>query len=392
MLLVTAGWSSTAFAAPTISVDPIGPVNMTARVLDPAVATQTFTITNTGTTQLDISAIAPSGNAAFTIPTPPTLPAHLTTGLSLQVTVQFNPSVSGAVTGSLDITSNDAGSPTNIELDGSGTNAIISAADLDFGTVNDGTTQSGNVLISNIGAAPKGPLTVTMGIITNGGTEIVFGNTGGCTGGSSCNFTQPFTVTNGTIAAPVVCAPGATASGTTTATITFVSDSDSDPSAHPIATVTCTAGHGVIGTNPAAPTPLAFGNVREGDSTSSTYHLTNTGNLTISNVTGVLDPTNVGYALDPTTPIPTTLAPGANIPLKIDFAPVAGADGGPATVTFSGTWGPANTPTSAVLDITGTGLPSQFTLSTATVDFGDLRFDTTPTKTFCIINNGAGPV
>ena len=600
VLLVTVGWSSTAFAAPTISVSPSGPVNMTARVLDPAVATQTFTITNSGDGTLDVSAIATSGSAAFSIPSLPTLPAHLTSG-SVQVTVQFDPALSGGTTGSLDITSTDAGSPTSIELDGTGTNAIISAADLDFGIVNDGTSVPGSVLISNIGGAPKGPLTVTSATITNGAGVIAFGVGSGCNGGATCTFTQPFTVTSGTISAPVVCAPAAAASGTTAATITFTSDSDVDGTARPIANLTCTAGRpqigidkanlafgnvltttsspgqtvtvtntgtttltftvtkspnlaayalsgcvtncsvpptpgsntkqftvvftpttvgeqdlslnitsndpgspnaiavtgagvapsiqtntpvafgpidlnttsgvlqitaknngtadllisnailtaggadfsvaagsapvgiqsttvppgntvtwngtchpsallgrtgtftitsnaapglatvtltctgqaGVIATNP---TSINFGGVRVGNSSTLPYHLQNTGNVAITGVAAVLDVTTVGYSLDPTTPVPTTLAVGANIPLNVIFAPQAGTDGGPATITFSGIWGGSNTPTQAVLSLQGDGLVAGFDLTPNPLDFGDLRFDTTPTKTFCITN------
>src|SRR5262249_23846777 len=139
-------------------------------------------------------------------------------------------------------------------------------------------------------------------------------------------------------------------------------------------------------------TALAFGNVREGNSSTLTYQLKNTGNVAVNNVAAVLDPNDVGYSLDPTTPVPPSLAANSTTTLKVIFAPVAGADGGPATVTFSGTRGASNTPTSAVLDLTGTGLAGGFALSPNPLDFGDLRFDTTPTKTFCITNTDAAAV
>src|SRR6185295_2176489 len=77
---------------------------------------------------------------------------------------------------------------------------------------------------------------------------------------------------------------------------------------------------------------------------------------------------------------------GASVVLTARFQPLAVTDGGPATITFTGNWGITPTQTTAVLGITGTALLGGFNLTQSTIDFGNLRFDTTPTRTFCIVN------
>jgi outer membrane protein OmpA-like peptidoglycan-associated protein len=341
---------------------------------------QTVTVTNTGTTNLtytvtkvpNASQYALSG--CFSSCTVPFTPGTNTKTF----TVVFTPTAAGALNIDLDVASNDPDHTVPIDIPVTGTGvapAISTNTPVAFGTVDVGMTSGGHmVTATNSGTAD---LTITAGTLTAGGLD--------------------YTVTSAP-PLPIVISPGGSTSWTLTCHPTtfgsrpgtFQIASNAAGAATTNVALTCTGNQGVIATNP---TSLAFGGVREGDPAKTLgYHLQNTGNATITGVTAVLDPTTVGYSLDPTTPVPTTLAPGANIPLNVIFAPTTGVDGGPATVTFTGSWGSGPTATMAVMNLTGTGLVAGFALSPAIVDFGDLRFDTTPSKTFCITNTDSADV
>ncbi len=85
-------------------------------------ATQTLTITNTGSSStLTISAIAETfAGTDFTYVTAPTLPINLAPSASTTIQVQFAPLASGAQSASLTFTHNAAGSPTTVNITGSG--------------------------------------------------------------------------------------------------------------------------------------------------------------------------------------------------------------------------------------------------------------------------------
>ena len=103
-------------------------------------------------------------------------------------------------------------------------------------------------------------------------------------------------------------------------------------------------------------TSIDFGPVLEGSSVTRTFTLTNAGDATVTNITAVVSPANVGYSIDP--PLPSTLsAPGFSI-LTARFAPQSASDGGPATVTFTGTSGSPSEQTSVQLTLDGSIQPS----------------------------------
>ena len=103
----------------------------------------------------------------------------------------------------------------------------------------------------------------------------------------------------------------------------------------------------------------------------------------------MFDKPNVGYSIDPTTPVPTTLGPGSMATLTLKFAPVTPSDGGAAKLTFSGGWGAGNA-TTAVVSLTGQ--TASLNVTPASLDFQDFRFDSGPTQVFHIINSGSAPV
>lgn len=105
--------------------------------------TETFTITNTGSINLTITAIT------FLAPfngTVPTLPALITPGATLQFTVYFTPAGRGyvVVPNAITITSTAATSPTLVQLEGQGTG--INPAYYVVGGTENGYTAFGSIL------------------------------------------------------------------------------------------------------------------------------------------------------------------------------------------------------------------------------------------------------
>ncbi len=84
-------------------------------------AQQTISINNTGNSSVTISQITVSG-AGFSLGGAGT-PVTLTASQSMQVTVQFNPTVGGTVNGTVTVTSNASGSPASAAISGTGSTA-----------------------------------------------------------------------------------------------------------------------------------------------------------------------------------------------------------------------------------------------------------------------------
>lgn len=114
---------SLASASPALYASPPN-WNAGTRLLN-STASQQFTITNTGLGVLNISSLGISGSNAFTIQNPPTLPVSLALGQALNLSVQFSPSVEGALNAFLNIADNR--SITQLPLSGTGFDARISS-------------------------------------------------------------------------------------------------------------------------------------------------------------------------------------------------------------------------------------------------------------------------
>jgi Abnormal spindle-like microcephaly-assoc'd, ASPM-SPD-2-Hydin len=92
--------------------------------------TKSFSITNTGNGDVAISSIAASGTG-FSISSGGTA-VTLTPTQSVTVVVQFAPGTAGNLTGAVTITSNAAGSPATVTLDGTGVTATAHSAALSW--------------------------------------------------------------------------------------------------------------------------------------------------------------------------------------------------------------------------------------------------------------------
>ncbi|HWU90109.1 MAG TPA: choice-of-anchor D domain-containing protein, partial [Kofleriaceae bacterium] len=301
-------------------------------------------------------------------------------GTMQQFTVTFNPTAPTSPNAdiSIKLASNDPDDATvTIPVTGRGTAPDISAPmTLSLGGVEVGKTSTAQTLtVTNNGTAT---LTITNASFTSGGADYV-AMTG--TTGAQMTMVPP----GGSTTWDIVCTP--TAQGSRPGTFRIASN------AFMKATVdvglTCTGQQGalVVSVAPSG-TTIDFGSLAEGNVATRNFTLRNTGNLPVTNIAAVVNPANKGYSIDPSTPVPTMLAAGASVTLKARFAPAAPTDGGPATITFTGDWGSTPSQTSAVLTLAGVALSTGFALNPAAIDFGNLRFDTTPTSTFCIQNTG----
>ena len=330
-------------------------------------------VTNTGNVNLTVAVTEVPAVASVTEDLTGTSPVP--GGTSNPFTVRFAPTTPGTIALTLNVNTNDPDNPTiPITVTGRGVAPNIQGpASLPFGDVEVGANETQTLTITNNGTAP---LAITSAISSGAAYSVTAGNTG-----------AQSVPAGGTAQWTIACTPSGPAGFT--GSFTIASNAFNDPSF--VVPLTCTGREGVLVVNPTA---INFMGVPENTSQQRSFTLTNTGNLAVSGITAVFSTTTAGYTIDPSTPVPASLAPGVPVTIDIVFSPVAGGpDGGPATLTFNGTYG-ANRPlrTPAVLSLDGDGLPTGFAATPATVDFGSFRFDGTQDRTFCILNTGAADV
>ena len=101
-----------------------------------------------------------------------------TAGTQVNVSITFDPSMSGTRNATLDVSSNDPVAPmVTSGLTGVGGNAIVTVGDVNFGDVTDNTTVDAGRSRSRTRGTPTGPLTVTSATIS-GGSWFTFDNNG----------------------------------------------------------------------------------------------------------------------------------------------------------------------------------------------------------------------
>ena len=115
--------------------------------------TQTIRLQNIGTSQVTISAIAPSvSSIAISGITPP---INLAPGTSATLTAAYKPTAAGSVAGKITISSNAVGSPTIVELSATAAAAAVqlspSATSLSFGSVTVGSSGTSQLTVKSTG-------------------------------------------------------------------------------------------------------------------------------------------------------------------------------------------------------------------------------------------------
>src|SRR2546425_7831998 len=126
-------------------------------------------MTNSGIARLTIAQVSITG-AGFSI-SGLTLPLTLAAGQSSTLSVQFAPTTTGSVSGSLSLVSNAPNSPGTIALSGTGVQPQLSVAppSVSFGNVLVGSTGVQNLTLTNSGNAS---LTIAQGSVTRAGFSI----------------------------------------------------------------------------------------------------------------------------------------------------------------------------------------------------------------------------
>ena len=341
-------------------------------------------VQNTGNTVLTYQ-IAASGGTPAAFPLSPACPGSgctLGAGLMAMHNVTFSPTTNTMLGTTFNVTSDDpdlADQLKTVVVSGTGTAPQIAVpSSLDFSTLEIPDTSSLVITAMNTG---NSPLNITSSTITSGASDYTI--TAGGTGMQ--------TVTNpGSTSWTIRCNPSTT--GARPGNFRIVSNSLIGATTD--VALTCTGLQGSLATTPAtaAGAPLDFGGVTIGSTSTLSFTLQNPGNVTVTGITGVLAPANVGYSIDPATPIPTTLLAGQTVSINVKFSPTATMDGGPATIMFTGNWGTMGKTAAVTLFIGGDGLTVGYdvvtipTSSPPTLDFGMFRWDTTATATFCIVN------
>jgi archaellum component FlaF (FlaF/FlaG flagellin family) len=160
------------------------------QVIKTASPSQAVTLKSTGTTALNISQIAVTGQYTQLNNCSPSLAP----GSTCTINVTFRPTTSGSQKGTLTVTDGGAGSPQSVTLTGTATVISFSTASLNFGSQAKGTSSSARtVTMTNVGSSAVSISKI--GII--GLQESSFSETNNCGGslaaGSNCTIAVTFT-------------------------------------------------------------------------------------------------------------------------------------------------------------------------------------------------------
>ncbi|WP_027345466.1 choice-of-anchor D domain-containing protein [Hamadaea tsunoensis] len=107
---------------PVLNANPTG-LTFAGTIVGSSSATQTVSVTNSGTTTATVSGVSATGDFSQTNNC-----SSLAVGASCTVTVKFTPTASGTRTGSVTVTSNANNSPTTVSLTGSGIGSTTNIA------------------------------------------------------------------------------------------------------------------------------------------------------------------------------------------------------------------------------------------------------------------------
>jgi hypothetical protein len=293
-----------------------------------ATATQSLTLTSTGTAPVTINSAALSG-AGFKI-SGATYPVTLNPGQAMTLNVQFNPTAAGAVTGQLTLTSNaSTGGTSVINLTGTGT-PVLNAISLSCRSASMTGSGTDSCTVTLNSAAPSGGLSVNL---SSSNAVVTVPPT----------LTVPANATNAEFTAMV-----SSVSTVQTATLTASTGSLSSSFALQLNAATATL---TVSTN-----SLVFGNTAVNATATQSLTLTSTGAVpvTISGVTLI----GAGFTVSGIN-FPVTLNPGHAAILNIGFAPTGiGPVSGQLSISSN-----SSTSGTALISLSGTGTAAPAALS-----------------------------
>ena len=325
---------------------------------------QTISLTNTGTTTIQVSAVTATANFMAGNGC-----SALSAGASCVITVASTPQTAGTHIDSLEISSNASDALEYVSL--------LSGAVTPTLTLTPRSVSFGPQLVSSTSAAQSILATNT------GSAAITFTGisaTGDFTPGGNCPGAGAMLAAGANCTIQVTFTP--TASGSRTGTLSVASSGSSAP-----LTVTLT-GTGTQAELTLSPAALTFGSVAQGSSAPLLETLTNNGTTAI---TGLAFAATGDFAV--TFPCSaTTLAPGASCTAQITFRPIAlGARTGTLTVTSSDPGSPAT------VALTGTATAPAVTpavgkliVAPSSLAFGNVAQGSSAFLTLTLANGGNG--
>ncbi|OYT99266.1 MAG: hypothetical protein CFE40_05195 [Burkholderiales bacterium PBB1] len=368
--------------APVASISPTS-LTLASTAVGNTSASQSVTVSNTGTAALTLSALTLSNTADYII-SGGTCAAggSVAAGANCTISVAFKPATTGTRTGTLGITHNAAGSPGSVSLTGAATAApapvASQTASLAFGSQNvgsAGTPQTATLTNTGNAALVLGTMSISSGTefsILSGGSCA---NGASIAAGASCTVSVGFTPSvAGARSANLVITHNATGGQSTTSlsgtgvaltpvigvsptTLTF-SQTVNTTSADQTVTVSNT------GTAPLAISALTLGGTQASD-----YRISSGGTCTAGGSVAVSGSCTVRLAFAPT----AIGARNANLSIAHN------ATGSPSTVTLNGTGTAAPQPTISLNATTKT-----FTSQTVGT--------TSAAQTVTVTNSGSAPL
>ncbi|HEV2425824.1 MAG TPA: choice-of-anchor D domain-containing protein [Terriglobia bacterium] len=333
-------------AAPAVQLSP-QVIPFGAEPLGVPSTAQTITVTNNSGSAVTFSSIATTGNYQVAVSgTTCFTSTPLSFGSSCAVALTFTPNVvgdSGANQGTLVLTDNASGSPTQTALlKGTGVTSLValSPGSLTFSSQFVGTTSAPqDVTLVNSGTST---LSITSVSVTAGSGFAQTNNCGtSVAAGSSCTITVTFSPT---------------ASGTASGTLSVTDNATGSPQ-----TVNLTG----TGASPAvslSAATLNFGSqvVNTGSTTPQSVTLTNSGNASLSiTAISIAATTNPSpFTLAKNNPCGSTIAQGGSCTIQVNFKPTSS---GSQSATLSITDNAPNSPQTVTLN--GSGSDFQLSVS-----------------------------
>jgi hypothetical protein len=286
-------------------------------------ASQTITLTNTGTTTIHVGAAFATSDFAVQ-----TTCATVVAGGTCAIAVSARPQTPGVHVASLEIASDSATSLEFASLTGTAAPSVLafSPASLDFGSLLVGTTATLPVQVTNTGANPA----VFSAISATGDYTVAAG---------SCPSSGSSLAANSSCTVQVTFMP--TTAGTRTGALAFATSASTNP-----LTVALT-GVGTQSQLIVTPSALVFANIVVGVPATLSLTLSNTGTAPITNLSLAA---SGDYSVSVPCPL-TTLLAGASCTIQVSFVPTAvGTRPGTLTVLSSDPGSPRTIP------LTGTGI------------------------------------
>src|SRR5215472_12770414 len=280
-------------------------------------ASQSLSLTNSGTGSVTISQVAVTGSGYSVSGFSGAV--SLAAGQGLSLSVNFAPASAGSVAGGLSVVSTATNSPATISLSGTGVQPLLSVvpSSVNFGNVTVGVSNSQTMTIQNPGTAA---LTLTQATLAG-------------TGYGMSGLALPLSLApGGSKAFNISFAPAS--ANNLSGSLSLASDAPTSP------TTIAFSGTGIAGVQTLSvnPTSLSFGSLTTGTSTSQSVTLTNTGNstVTISQITA----SGTGFSTAGAS-LPVSLAAAQSTSFSVAFAPAsAGNQTGSVTVASNATNSP----------------------------------------------------